>query len=732
MDMLAQAERITSMEFNMASLKTGQDGQVEVAVSPAFLKSARETFHALLRQQACATPRYDNNEKLYSTLRKHYLEVCSQLIHRVKSDLNVDEVRFLHFAIIKAVVCMGHTSLNDYIEERKNRANELKIHGSGELLRVQEHLAWLHKYSNLVLYRILKPVLAELNRVETKQLRKERAQFSKSSFDTAAVLFTPALATRDLELPHFLLDHFYVWEQFQETFSAFNLEVEQLFRREVPTLQTLALKKEPLYKTDRQFGQTTLFEAYLHQKGEQPPTELGLSMCWLDSPEAIETLFNPDVHSQTLSVVRKTRGLRAAWQYYRQTRRMKALMRQVNRLVFKYRLLPPSLASKKLHALWSSQLSRYVDISLLHGYLSGHYKIQQVLDKLPRQCELKSEDMDLLKTLFREVRQEVKGHSMPSTLQLLRDMARFRRHLKHRHFISKVFDQIRLLESEEGIQHSRLAGDLYELYSADEIISSGRDTVAHQCILSMEIQNMDAARKALSGRGVEGARFIDEHFMSPIKNQIKLFGANIIALTDRGMTLSFHEYEKVPEQWYAVSHASALAQKILGCLNSFNAQCKAIRLPMIECSIGIAYADYSGKREDGSFTDKASTLAAHLARCLAESSSEDKTNGAYKHNGVILSKDAFDKLRHEIILQQITTQLKGRKETVYSGSTIVPERHRAEFWIREGRFSTVQLGPVADSFDDEQLACYELISNAELIDSSRKSAAMHTSSDTIH
>src|SRR5690606_38704935 len=137
-------------------------------------------------------------------------------------------------------------ALNELINSTKLRASELRSTGSAEVLRVHQHLAWLSKHYNAILYRINRQIFEQLARVELRQLQSVRAQhLQDDSVRFADFLSNPLLLNRDLNSPRFLMEHYVNWggSSLEENeFVRLNAALEQLLAALFPELPVQPIK----------------------------------------------------------------------------------------------------------------------------------------------------------------------------------------------------------------------------------------------------------------------------------------------------------------------------------------------------------------------------------------------------------------------------------------------------------------------------------------------------------
>ncbi len=103
------------------------------------------------------------------------------LIHRVKTDLSVEQVCFLQFAIPKFILDSVTTALNTEITATKKQSADLRNQGSMHVLKVQHQLAWMSKHYNSIVYHVNKQIFEHLHKTEYRQLKVVREQYLGAS-----------------------------------------------------------------------------------------------------------------------------------------------------------------------------------------------------------------------------------------------------------------------------------------------------------------------------------------------------------------------------------------------------------------------------------------------------------------------------------------------------------------------------------------------------------------------
>jgi len=184
-------------------------------------------------------------DKVFSPLSKSYLDMMTVLIHRVKTDLSIEQVCFLQFAIPKFILDSVTTALNSEITSIKKQAADLRNQGSMNVLKVQHQLSLMSKHYNSIVYRINKQIFEHLYRVEYRQLNVIREQYlGNSAIDYLDFLSNTLMLNRDLNSAQFLMEYYINWggDLEESELPEINMSVEELLQKELPELDTDILK----------------------------------------------------------------------------------------------------------------------------------------------------------------------------------------------------------------------------------------------------------------------------------------------------------------------------------------------------------------------------------------------------------------------------------------------------------------------------------------------------------
>lgn len=662
---------IRSITFDPGEVKHSPEDRIEVVLSPSLLGSVRAAADALVRQNAYPVPGTDDIERYLADLRDQYHNVCTQLAHRVQTDLNPTEVTLLHFALLKGVMTTVRDTIRDYCSARKQRAEELRQFGSGELLKVQDQLAWFYRHADLVHYRVMKAVLHELRRVENRHLHAIWQKTAEVPFDSSAMLFIPLMAVGDRPTEKYLLEHLFLCEDFTQRIRSVVQEIEECCKEAFPAKETL-----PLF--DQQATIITItnevsrppwanFLSGSSDAVRRPVTE---RFCWLDDPDAIKSTLGTHetqagIDSDEADTVSPDRQrLRERWKLFRLRRRLVSILRR-------HGIQASVLATEQTRRLWPIRTGREIDYKEVFRFLVGELPLRKLVAQMPQESERKADLIATLRQSRKDIRHELRHSRHQITLDSLALIARFRSHLKYCRFTHRMFSTIDLVSRSSMAQEQP---HHYVVLTTEEIRASNSNPVAHECSLTVQAANMDVLRQVLREQSLEPDDFLNKHFYEPIQKKIQLLGAEQQYRDPGCWQLLLREYQQLPENWHTISHATALAQQILDSGEQLRQQCMQSRLPQPVFSIAIEYHDIQADQPGFS----ADTERYERSRSAPGDHQDDQLNSR-----VILTPAAFRKLQQEVMLRQVSRNPSHRTEVFYAGKLQLPDNTRLEVLLKE-------------------------------------------------
>ena len=293
-------EKERSIQISIDSLSRGIDNyHIDIRLSKKFSSDIKKLASLLISQTSVPKPKSWDNSELFEKLRSSYLDLMTVLIHRVKTDLNADEICFLQFASIKYILQFVRHQLDNEIRKVQSRLSENRNRGSSEALATDQRMFWLKKNYDAILYNVNKQIFSQLQRVEERQLCIIRDQFLGEDYEFAAdALINPLLYTSELSALPLLLNEYSMWSWNGEDigFIDLNKKVESLFSKRITELEITPLRNEDEQQTviteiHDELGGLFLAQPFLGQ-AEDTKTTLAESFNWFEHPALVESLFN--------------------------------------------------------------------------------------------------------------------------------------------------------------------------------------------------------------------------------------------------------------------------------------------------------------------------------------------------------------------------------------------------------------------------------------------------------
>lgn len=708
-----------TLQLDISSIPKGIDNyHIDVKLSARFCQDLHNLITQLLPQEAALKLRFQDHEKLFEALRRSYLDMMTVLVHRVKTELSATEINLLQFAVSKYTQQCVRDALKGYIDQVKERSSELRSHGSGEVLGVQQHLAWLSKNFNAIFYAVNSQISEQYRRVELKQLQAVRRKYLQQEGEAmAALLLNPMLLVRDLTTPLLLLQQYMLWtgELGESQFNELNASVENLLQGALPELETRPLKQANKTQSAGSeiydelgglvAGQSSLGAA------EDMKSHPSVDFCWLDEPDNIPRLFAIETLREQAPLVRKAFGMKAWWRYRSQIKRGRKVLHKVAALLSEKGLLGQLIASEKARHLWSRKLARQLEPRSLCLYLSGQLAEAKLLERAPAGNRPTEDEMQALRQTLKEVSHGEKHEAEDYALRFLQELARYRGHLKQHRFTHRLYNRLQILRKPEDILLSKQANTLYQLPTANEV-EDDEAKIVHHAILKADVRGSTTVTEELENKGLNPASYFSLRFFNPINELLPVFGANKVFIEGDAIILSFLEYEHSPQQWFSVAHACGLAKGMLNVVQANNLHSRQMGLPPLELGIGICYADYSPRfLFDGDhpimissaigLADRMSSCSWHLRQQLdagdfnvavLEIAAGERERGEkgqeylrYNVNGILLENEAFAKLQNEISLSTRQLQLGDKSHCFHYGTYLDKEGKKRDLVIREGK-----------------------------------------------
>ena len=216
--------------LNISDLPRGVDNyHIDVKLSPRFCADFNKLLADFVAVETSQKPQRLKHDKEKDSFRDSYVDMMTVLINRVKTDLSIDKVHFLQFAVYRFMLESTQGALDQNIKNHRNKLSELRASGSGKALSIQDHLFWLQKNYNTILYAINRHFFVMLKQFEAKDMQALRRQYLGSENQTfMKLLFNPMLLSVNLDYADFLIEKYLLWNKNSDEseFPDLNAQVE--------------------------------------------------------------------------------------------------------------------------------------------------------------------------------------------------------------------------------------------------------------------------------------------------------------------------------------------------------------------------------------------------------------------------------------------------------------------------------------------------------------------------
>jgi hypothetical protein len=735
-----------SISISMAGLKRGIDNyHIDILLSRKFLSDAKKVIALLVQQVAVSEPKQWDNSRQFEKFQETYLDLMTRLIHRVKTDLTVDQIRFLQFAPIKHVIQFTNTQLDADISRLSTKLSELRNNGSAEALAADKKLFWLKKNRDGIIYRINKRVFAQLAKVEEKQLAKIRNQFLGDDHQIITeMLFNPLLASPDLGHLPMLIDEFCIWglNGEDEDFSSFDQLVSTLTNH----LGFVAVA--PLKSTNHNSGTTEIhdelngFFKLLNLAGptQDSKSELKETLTWFEQPETVHRFFLPATAATWLKKVRQEQGFGAWWRNRKSVKAIERFQKKLLNALKKHQLLPQIVASAAISRSVSPLVLDQLGPKTIAQFLAGKISSEKLQDWVVNNTKLSSEHTKSLVQLQAKLQDKAQAFGLEDTATLLALVARYRRCLKNYRLAHRIFNRMALLVTEDHIKLSRSAGSLYLMPVGSEA-SDVEVKICHHAILKADVRGSTTVTEELINKDLNPASYFSLRFFNPINDVLKTYGANKVFIEGDAIILSFLEYENAPEAWFAVARACGCAKEMLKITGASNLHSKQMALPLLELGVGICYSDaaprflYDGEQPimiSGAIglADRLSGCSWKLREALKNSlfnigvykiDDSDAAKGEkgqltirYNVNGITIDDLAYAKLRTEVAFKTKALKINGTEHVFHVGQYPDINGRKKDIVVREGKIGLWKNDSILP-LDGETQPYYEVVVNQKVI-----------------
>jgi len=734
------------LRLDLGDLRKGVNNyHVDVRISPRFAADVKRLATALTQQATTPNAQPVDFSAQFNALRTSYLDVMTGLLHRVKTDLSRDSIQLLEFALLKFILISTRAQLDEIIDALKARTSDSQERSSANALLTNQRLVWLQKNYEAILFNVNSQLFAQLERIETRQLAQVRNQYMPmEAHNVLDLRLNPMLCSGEPSASAFLIDQYRLWGGDGEDagFNALNDGVETLLGLHVADLSIAPLMAAPgsgapeLYDELGGLFQTQKFMGL----ASDMKTVLTEDFSWLESPENLSALFDIRRQSEALQETRRSAGLGAWWAARKGVNARRNVLSSVTRHWRKKRLFTLLIASRHVKALWSATLAEQIEGRFLCQYLCGQIDTRKLQARALNGHTFTPAQLQQFGESIKQIKQEAGPRALESTLAILQDISRFRRHLKYYRLAHRAFNRLRILRSEEELTLSREANSLYALLTPSEQ-QDDQDRIVHHAIIKADVRGSTTVTEELQNKSLNPASYFSLRFFSPINTLLPVYGANKVFIEGDAVILSLLEHEKSPQQWFAVARACGLARAMLNVVHANNLHSEKMGLPKLELGIGLCYAPaaplflYDEDKPimiSGAIgkADRLSSCTWKLRRIIpagvfnvevfaladGEPGRGEKGQNTirYNVNGILLDNPGFEKLQQEIVLKRVSVKINGEAVTLHVGKFPDIQGKSHDLVIREGR---VRLwrdeAPVEGHLSEERF--YEVVTNRKLI-----------------
>ncbi len=739
-----QLEESRTERLNIASFSRGIDSyNIDVWLSPTFDTIAEKVATMLVSQIGVPNPKNWDNSKDFQRLRNCYLDLMTVLIHRVKTDLDRDQVCLLQFATIKRLLLLVKQALEGDIANAQDSLTEHRQQGSSGTLAVNQRLFWLKKNYDSILYKVNKQIFSQLQRVEERHLKIVRDKNLGKQYDfLAEVLTNPLLYVSELSALALLMDEFNAWtcSGNDETFIELNNRLEKLLNKRFKPLKVSPLRNPDGIKVKTEIhdelGGLFACQAFLGP-AEDTRNEISETLNWFEITHNLEKLHEVEKGGPDLGMAFRNFG-----QYWRQRKKIKLTQRVAKgflKILKTHKVLAQAVASLYMKRQLPANIGDRADLKDLCQYLAGKIHQDKIQLTIPGGKPLSDEQFRTLATLRESIAEKIKSVKPSVGVALLRDFSRYRRLLKQLRFAHRAFNRIRLLSEEDDLKLSKTAGSLYKLPIHDEIEEDDQRFV-HHAVLKADIRGSTLVTQDLLQKGLNPASYFSTRFFNPINNSLQNYGANKVFIEGDAIILSFLEQENLPQQWFAVSRACGIAKEMLKIVAAKNRHSTQMDLPLLELGIGICFSEespnflYDGDRpimisNAIAESDRMSSCSWKLRKALArkglynvrvfrvddeETAEKGQRYLRFNVNGINLDSAAFSKLGTEVVLTTIKIRINNEDQLFHVGQYPDAKGVQREVVVREGKIGLWKDGAIVENTDVDE-AYYEVVVSRKVL-----------------
>jgi len=141
---------------------------------------------------------------------------------------------------------------------------------------------------------------------------------------------------------------------------------------------------------------------------------------------------------------RRNAGWGAWWEARKPVSNRRKVLASVTRQWRKKRLFTMLIASRHVKSLWSPALAEQIEGRFLCQYLCGQIDAKKLQARALNGYTFTPAQMKLFGEAIRQIKQEAGPRALESTLGILQDICRFRRHLKYYRLAHRAFNRLHI------------------------------------------------------------------------------------------------------------------------------------------------------------------------------------------------------------------------------------------------------------------------------------------------
>lgn len=741
-DLLARIRPPAAVALDCSVMQKGIDNYaIDVELDTKFLIQAKVAVQEVVKRVVAARRGAGDTEHM-DALRAVYADMIRVSLHRTKTDLKAPQVRIVQFAIMKYIITQVKTELDGMVHQVEETLAQQQFSGSRSLMVTQERLAWLRKHYGVYRYRTVYAILRQLQREETNQLRPLREQFLGDQLGALPhILFNPMLAAPAPLTPQLLVDSYALWPAGAREFNEANAALESFLGERLPGLGILTLKSSERPEA----GGTEIYDALGGLFAAQPvlgasPDQKDAVMeefCWLAQPGNIRLLFDPAVHDRLSQAIGDRRVQRA---FKSEAKKLEKIGLEARAKFASDAQVKEMIAGYVLRDDWPQSNDEIIDIASACAYVAGN-DAKRILGKIDQSQEGAAALVKQMDDWSKEVNRRFKAEQTEVSLRILTDLSRFRLHLKYYRLAHRIFNRLNVITEPQKIQLSKANGHLYSLLGEEQNNTGEVEReVVHHTILKADVRGSTVVTQELIKQNLNPASYFSTRFFGPITNLLGEYGAVKVFIEGDAVILAIYEHNVDPQQWYSVSRACGMAKDMLDIVTSKNTNSRRTGIPPLEIGIGICYSDdkplFLFDQDKPIMISPAIGEADRMSSCswklrevygkgpfnvevleIAEGDRERGEKGQeylrYNVNGILLTVEAFQKLKSEIRLKKLKVKVGEVVETMYVGRFPNALGKERDLVVREGAVG-VWKDDVANRGGEGSEVFYEILPNSKV------------------